>query len=47
MAEKGGPQLLDADALIDDIIAKKGPHKYTDGLSEETWEEVGFGRSKQ
>lgn len=38
MAE--GPKLLDADTLIDEILAKKGPHVYQDGLSEENWEEV-------
>ena len=39
-AEGGAPQLLDADALIDDIIAKKGPYQYTEGLSEDNWEQV-------
>jgi len=34
------PKLLDADALIDEILAKKGPQKYKDGLSEDKWEEV-------
>ena len=38
MAE--APKLLDADTLIDEILAKKGPHVYQDGLSEENWEEV-------
>lgn len=33
-------KILDADDLIDEIIAKKGPHKYTEGLSEDNWEEV-------
>lgn len=40
MAEKGGPQLLVGDTLIDEIIAEKGIHKYADGLSEDKWEEV-------
>ena len=46
MAEKSisqdnvGPDVLDADQLIDEIIAKKGPQKYTGGLSEDNWEEV-------
>lgn len=39
-ATRGAPQLVDAEALIDDIIAKKGPHRYTEGLSEDNWEEV-------
>lgn len=42
MAGSGGPRLLDADALIDEIIAKKGPQKYTEGLSEDKWEEVRY-----
>ena len=42
MAEKGGPHLLDGDTVIDEIIAKKGIHNYTDGLSEEKWEEVSY-----
>ena len=36
-----GPQ-LDADVLIDEILAKKGPARYKDGLSEDNWEEVCF-----
>lgn len=36
MADK----LADADELIDEILARKGPAKYTNGLSEENWEEV-------
>ena len=40
MAAEGGLGVLDADDLIDEIIAKKGVHKYTGGLSEENWEEV-------
>lgn len=43
MAEKAStskePRLLDADELIDEILERKGPHKYTDGLSEDNWEE--------
>lgn len=35
-----GPKLLDADTLIDEILAKKGPQKYTGGLSEENWEQA-------
>lgn len=35
-----GPKLLDADALMDDIIAKKGPQPYKGGLSEDNWEQV-------
>ena len=31
---------VDMDAMIDEILAKKGPQKYRDGLSEENWEEV-------
>ncbi len=34
------PKVLDFDELIDDILAKKGPSKYTDGLSEDNWEQV-------
>ena len=34
------PTVLDADKLIDEILEKKGPHKYADGLSEDNWEEV-------
>ena len=46
MAEKAeAPKILDADALIDEIIAKKGPYKYTEGLSEDNWEEVSFGKT--
>lgn len=37
-----GPQLLDADELIDEILARKGPAKYKDGLTEDNWEEVCF-----
>ena len=38
-----GPKILDADALIDEIIAKKGPHQYKGGLSEDNWEQVHTG----
>ena len=31
---------LDMDAMIDEILAKKGPQKYQDGLSETNWEQV-------
>ena len=31
---------VDMDAMIDEILAKKGPQKYQDGLSEENWEKV-------
>lgn len=34
------PQLIDPDALLDEIFARKGPQKYAGGLSEENWEEV-------
>jgi hypothetical protein len=34
------PKVLDADALIDEIIARKGPHEFKGGLSEDNWEEV-------
>lgn len=34
------PTILDADELIDEILAKKGPQKYAHGLSEDNWEEV-------
>ena len=37
----GKSKLLDADTLIDEILAKKGPQKYKGGLSEDNWEEVG------
>ena len=50
MAEKdaeasGEPVSLDMEAMIDEIIAKKGPQKYQDGLSEDNWEEVDLWRS--
>ena len=31
---------LDMDALLDEVIARKGAYKYQDGFSEENWEEV-------
>lgn len=31
---------LDMDALVDEVIARKGAYKYKDGFSEENWEEV-------
>ena len=31
---------VDMDAMIDEILAKKGPQKYQDGLSEDNWEQV-------
>ena len=34
------PPVVDADTLIDEILAKKGPQKYKDGLSEDNWEEA-------
>ena len=34
------PKVLDVDKLIDEILATKGPAKYTDGLSEDNWEQV-------
>ena len=33
-------KLPDVDELIEEILAEKGPTKYTGGLSEEKWEEV-------
>lgn len=38
--EGAGPKLLDADTLIDEILAKKGPQEYKGGLSEDNWEQV-------
>ena len=35
-----GGASLDIDAMIDEVIARKGPHRYTDGLHEDKWEEV-------
>ena len=37
--KKGG--MADVDELIDELLAKKGPAKYADGLSEDNWEKVG------
>ena len=34
------PRVLDADELVEEIVARKGPHNYTQGLSEDNWEEV-------
>ena len=34
------PKVADFDELVDEILAKKGPAEYKDGLSEENWEEV-------
>ena len=33
-------KVADFDELVDEIIARKGPAKYQDGLSENNWEEV-------
>ena len=33
-------QLPDPDAIMEEIFARKGPQKYTRGLSEDNWEEV-------
>ena len=38
--EVPGEPSLDMDAMIDEIIARKGPYHYTEGLHEDTWEEV-------
>ena len=46
MAESDGKQAasqtvsVDMDAMIDEILARKGPRKYQDGLSEDNWEQV-------
>ena len=46
MAESDGKQeasqtvSVDMDAMIDEILARKGPRKYQDGLSEDNWEQV-------
>ena len=40
------PAMLDADALMDEILAKKGPQKYTQGFSEDNWEEVRRGNQQ-
>lgn len=39
-AAAGPPKLLDADTLIDEILAKKGPQQYKEGLSQENWEQA-------
>ncbi|CAI8022616.1 Tetratricopeptide repeat protein 4 [Geodia barretti] len=36
---KEAPRVADFDELVDEVLAKKGPSKYTDGLSEDNWEE--------
>lgn len=38
--EKDVPRVADFDELVDEVLAEKGPSKYTDGLSEDNWEEV-------
>ena len=40
--DKAGSQAVsvDMDAMIDEILARKGPQKYRDGLSEDNWEQV-------
>ena len=35
-----GEPSLDMDAMIDEIIARKGPYRYTEGLHKDTREEV-------
>ena len=42
-----GDASLDMDAMIDEIIARKGPHRYTEGLHEDRWEEVMKERVKE
>ena len=37
---KEAPRVADFDELVDEVLARKGPSKYTDGLSEDNWEEV-------
>ena len=39
------PKVADFDELVDEVLAKKGPAKYTDGLSEENWEDVSWSLS--
>lgn len=34
------PKVADFDELVDEVLARKGPAKYTGGLSEDNWEEV-------
>lgn len=36
----GSLKVADFDELVDEVLAKKGPAKYTGGLSEDHWEEV-------
>lgn len=36
------PKVADFDELVDEVLAKKGPAKYTDGLSEDNWESVSY-----
>ena len=36
----GSPKVADFDELVDEVLVKKGPAKYTGGLSEDHWEEV-------
>ena len=36
----GAPKVPDFDELVDEVLARKGRAKYTDGLSEDHWEEV-------
>ena len=40
--EKAGSQAVsvDMEAMIEEILARKGPQKYQDGLSEDNWEQV-------
>ena len=40
MDTKELPRVLDADDLVDEIVASKGRHQYKQGLSEDNWEEV-------
>ena len=36
----GAAGVADFDQLVDEVLAKKGPATYKDGLSEDNWEEV-------
>ena len=36
--ESGG--MASVDELIDEVLVRKGPAKYVDGLSEDNWEKV-------
>jgi len=38
--QASGNSSLDMDAMIDEIIARKGPYRYTEGFHEDKWEEV-------